>query len=74
MSAEILKITALSMQVCVPKDWDDDQIHEFANDTESLLGSMSWEIRREGSVLLNGDPERAQCSSKPDHVHLMLDC
>lgn len=74
MKAEITKQGVCSMQVCVPKDWSDDQVTEFAN-TENPTGIDSqWQIRREGDELLAGQSERVVCSQDSDKVHIMLDC
>lgn len=73
MKAEVIKHGALSRQVCVPKEWSDERIERFTN-AESLCGTEGgWKIRKEGSELLKGDPERVPCSNRPGFVHLMLD-
>ncbi len=63
----------LDMQVCVPKDWTDEQILAFAEQENPCGTTAGWVIRREGSVYLAGDPERRQCEELPDHIHVMLD-
>ena len=61
------------MQVCVPKNWTDEQVLEFA-DAENPTGTeRGWHIRREGSELLKGQPERRPCDERKDFVHIMLD-
>lgn len=61
------------MQVCVPSDYTDEQIVEFAEAQNSCGTTNGWFIRREGSESLADDPERAQCSSHPENVHITLD-
>lgn len=71
--AEITMRGALSMQVCVPADWTDDQVKEFA-DRENLCGTEhGWFIRKEGDKGLAGDHERVACASRDGCVHIMLD-
>jgi hypothetical protein len=73
MTAEVTLHGALDMQVCVPADWTDEQVKEFA-DRENLCGTTGgWFIRKEGDKALAGSPERAACESRPEHVHVMLD-
>lgn len=70
---EVTKRGALSMQVCVPGDWTDEQVKEFA-DRENLCGTTNgWFIRKEGDKALNGDPERNPCTDRAGCVHVMLD-
>jgi hypothetical protein len=64
---------ALSMQVCVPAEWTDDQVKEFA-DRENLCGTENgWFIRRDGDKALAGARERVTCASDPSRVHIMFD-
>lgn len=73
MSAEITREYPLGLQVCVPEDWTDEQVKEFA-DRERLCGTThGWQVRKEGSELLGGDPERVKCTGRDGHVHVMLD-
>lgn len=73
MTASITRVGFLSMQVCVPSDWTDDQVKDFA-DRENLCGTTNgWFVRKDGDPSLAGDPERAPCESREGHVHIMLD-
>lgn len=73
MTAEITRRGMLDMQVCVPADWTDEQVKEFA-DRENLCGTEhGWHIRKAGDETLNGDPERQPCKLRPGSVHIMLD-
>lgn len=73
MTAEVTRRGALSMQVCVPNDWTDDQVKEFA-DRENPCGTENgWSIRKAGDKALNGDPERSPCANGGGQVHIMLD-
>lgn len=63
----------LSTQVCVPSEFSDEQVLEFA-EAESPCGtSNGWCIRREGDDMLGGDPERNVCDERENCVHIMLD-
>lgn len=73
MTAEVTRRGALDMQVCVPSDWTDQQVKEFA-DKENPCGTQNgWFIRRAGDKALNGDLERSPCASGGGQVHIMLD-
>jgi hypothetical protein len=73
MTATVIRMGALCMQVCVPHYWSDEQVVRFAN-TQVLCGTTNgWCIRKEVDKLLAGDPERKPCSMYNDHVHIMLD-
>jgi hypothetical protein len=61
------------MQVCVPRDWTDDQAREFADGANPCGTENGWQIRRSGVPALNGAPERVQCSANAGYVHIMLD-
>lgn len=72
MSATVTKFGILDMQVCVPSDWNDDRVREFA-ENEYPSGTNGWTIRRAGDPFLRGDPERCPCEKLAGHVHVMLD-
>ena len=68
-----LRCGALDMHVCVPADWDDTAVKQFA-DRENPCGTEhGWQIRREGDRLLNGAPERVRCLRHQGRVHIVLD-
>lgn len=72
--AQVTRRGVLDMQVCVPEDWDDEQIKWFA-DTANISGtSGGWQIRKDGDRLLKGAPERNPCAERPGFVHVTLDC
>lgn len=70
---EVTRRGALDMQVCVPKDWTDEQVLEFAEMENPCGTSTGWGIRREGSEFLQGTPERVPCCERDGAVHIMLD-
>ena len=62
------------MQVCVPADWTDLQILEFAEAENPCGTTNGWFIRREGDERLRGTAERVPCEGGyVGHVHVMLD-
>jgi len=70
----VLRFGALDLWVCVPKDWTDVQVKEFA-DRETLCGTENgWSIRKQGNKLLAGCDIRVPCSQsdRPLFVHIML--
>lgn len=73
MTAVVTKYGAISTQVCVPADWDDAAVLAFAERENPCGTEHGWQIRREGSELLAGAPERVECSERHTHVHIMLD-
>lgn len=73
MAAEITRIGFLDMQVCVPEDWTDEQVLAFAEQENPCGTANGWAIRREGSPLLYGSPERQPCAAHEGRVHIMLD-
>ena len=64
---------ALDMQVCVPKEWSDDQAIRFAESKYPCGTTHGWQIRRQGDEALSGSDERVACASDPTRVHIMLD-
>ena len=70
---EITRRGFLSMQVCVPTDYTDSQVNEFAEKEYPCGTENGWFIRREGDKALNGCPERAACEDRENCVHIMLD-
>ncbi len=71
--ATVTKVGALDMQVCVPADWTDDQVTEFANASVLCGTTHGWQIRRQGEPALAGAAERVPCAHHRSHVHIMLD-
>ncbi len=73
MTATVTRRAFLSMQVCVPREWTDEQVKAFA-DRENECGTQSgWFIRKHGDEALSGCEERVQCCDDTNNVHIMLD-
>ena len=73
MEAAVTRRGMLDMQVCVPKEWTDEQPLTFANSENPCGTSNGWAIRRQGDKALSGCDERVQCSDLPGRCHIMLD-
>ena len=71
--ASVTYYGVLDMQICVPKDWTDEQVVEAANRLNPIETKTGWVIRKEGDRALSGDPERKPCTTYDDRVHIMLD-
>lgn len=70
---EVIRENLLDMQVCVPGDWSDKQVEDFAN-KERFCGTTSgWRVRKEGNERLGGYPERNPCSNGNGYVHVTLE-
>ncbi len=64
---------ALDMQVCVALEWTNEQVVTFANNQNPCGTVYGWKIRKQGSPMLGGCPERSPCDDVPGNVHIMLD-
>ncbi len=62
--AEILKDRLLGLQVCVPKDWNNEKISRFANNEYSSSIEYKWQVSE--------DIEKVQCCEHIDNVHVIL--
>lgn len=71
--AAVTRIGAIDMQVCVPEQWTDEQVVEFAEKENPCGTDAGWQIRREGDPALDGAPERNPCTARRGCVHIMLD-
>lgn len=72
MRGMVIRRGPLDMQVCVPKNWTEEEIISFAESTNPSGTEAGWHIRQDPD-LLAGDPVRAQCSIHPAFVHVTLD-
>ncbi len=70
--AEVTRQGALSVQVCVPKEWGNEQIINFAEKEYPCGTTCGWGIRTK-EELLAGSPSRNPCSDRKNFVHITLD-
>jgi hypothetical protein len=68
----VTRVKVLSMQVCVPKDWNDDQVVNFAEKENPCGTTAGWGIIRQGDERLQGTDARVQCVERPTFVHVCL--
>jgi hypothetical protein len=73
MNASVVKCGALSMQVCVPIGWKDEDVIAFVERENPCGTENGWQIRREGDEALAGCAERVRCAKDDRNVHIMLD-
>jgi hypothetical protein len=74
VKAVVTKYGLFNVQVCVPKDFTDEQVISFAEGSYPCGTQDGWSIRKQGSKLLQGDDERVECANDNKKVHIMLDC
>lgn len=72
--AVVTHIGMLDMQVCVPAEWTDKEVEEFANAANPAGGDLTWSMVPADSEFLAGDPVRNPCAERVDYVHIMLEC
>lgn len=66
----------LSMQICVPSTWTDEEAERFARKTPCGT-TGGWRIRKDGDKNLAGERARVKCAgadARHGYVHIMLDC
>jgi hypothetical protein len=61
------------LQVCVPVDWTDEQLTEFANEQVEAGTTNGWVMMHNGNKYLEGDPERVPCAEKANFIHARLE-
>jgi hypothetical protein len=72
-TAQVTKSGYFDIQVCVPENWTDEQVRDFAERERPCGTTGGWFIRKEGDSMLAGDPERNPCAKREGFVHIMLD-
>jgi len=69
---EVVRTCPLDVQVCVPKEWTDEQVTDFANQAYLCGTEAGWQVTKEKDKHLGGDPERVPCKDRMGFVHVML--
>jgi hypothetical protein len=67
-----LKAGIIDMGFCVPEDWTDQQVIDFAESHYPCGTKTGWRIIREGDFRLGGCPERNPCESRAGYVHIAV--
>lgn len=70
--ASILKMTGLAMRLCVPGNFTEEQIVEFAENKNPCGTSHGWELAKEGHLSLEGNKDRIMCAGDVDNVHVVV--
>jgi hypothetical protein len=69
----VTRAGALDMQICVPASFSDAEAIGFAEKEYPCGTTNGWQIRKQGSEMLVGMPERNPCSTRKDFVHITLE-
>ena len=70
----VLRMNLCGLRVCVPREWSNDEITDFAN-TERPTGIKScWVVAENGASVLGGDQARIRCADDREKVHVVLYC
>lgn len=69
LEPEVARVSLLSMQVCIPKDYTDEQAEDFANQAHPTGIKSRWKILKDGP-----DPERVDCESRCGCCHVVMTC
>jgi len=70
--ASILRNSVFIVQVCVPKDWTDQEVIDFTERECPNRGTFNWSIVRTGDRLLDDNPRRVNCAENENFVHMVL--
>lgn len=66
----VIRVAPFDAQVCVPKEWTDEQVLDFFKKDQQWEGDPA--IRKQGDRLLAGADERVPCATHADFVHIMI--
>ena len=69
----VTKANVLDMQICVPRDMEDNTVIAHAELLNPCGTTLGWQIRKQGNKALTGDNERVPCSERVGFVHIMLE-
>ena len=70
----VIRSKGLDVQVCVPLDWNDEQVIEFAEKSNPCGTENGWQIRKQpGGKLIGDETGRVQCTKFDKMVHIVLD-
>lgn len=64
---EVITDTGLSMKVCVPEEWTDEQVVEFGESQSGIETECGWKIQYKDT-----DQERIACQDRPGTCHIVL--
>lgn len=70
---KVTNVGLMNMQLCIPKDWTDEQAIAFAQSEHPCGTEHGWQIEREGCSALDGSPERVDCEERDGYIHIMVE-
>ena len=70
---EVVRYGVLDCQVCIPKDWTNEQALDFVSKINPCGTQAGWKMRKQGSKYLNGAGERVPCKERKGFVHICFD-
>jgi hypothetical protein len=73
MTAQVTKVGAFDMQVCVHAGLSDEDARTFAERENPCGTTRGWSIRRQGDTGLAGAYQRLPCAERAGYVHITLD-
>ena len=69
---EVMVKGILGMRLCVPDDWTDEQIIQFAEKENPAGTSNGWYIAEKGDTAFDGASARIKCEDRENYVHLVV--
>ena len=73
VDAELVKMSLLAAQVCVPWTWTDEQARDFLESKAPCGTENGWAMRKQGHERLAGCDERVQCTRHTHRCHIMFE-
>jgi hypothetical protein len=70
----ICRKKVLSMQLCVPKDWTESKILEFAENRVPCGIESGWYLCKKDDPVLDGAEDRVSCDDRSEYVHVVVSC
>ena len=70
--AAVLQNKLLAQQVCVPREWSDQEVIDWLEGGNPCGTSGGWHLCEDGDNALRGSPARVQCAQQPGWVHRVL--
>ena len=72
ISPQVIRNGLLNMQLCVPNEWDDNQIITFAQWQNPAGTTTGWCVTPEGHETLAGSPARVTCAQRKRFIHVLV--
>lgn len=72
MEPNLVRCSVFFIQICVPKEYTDEEVITAAEKLNPSGTHRGWRIAKQGSEPLNGGDERCQCEKHKENVHVTL--